>query len=174
MKKTLSLLWIIPLLCLTLSGCSGEAASSMTDEEAARKAHLLGQTSSADSSDTAEEILIITEDIFASEIEYINFHPASYVGKTIQYEGIYAVRDNEYGDPMSMVYRSAKGHSHGGVVHENELGFEIFYDGSLPEENDWVEVTGTLEYSIHGGMKYLSLRVSELNIKENRGKESLE
>ena len=166
MKRTAGFIWAILLLCLIMTGCAGEPASSMTDDEAARKARITGQTSE-EPPQSSEEILIISDESFASEIEYISFHPDSYVGRAIKFSGLYSVRENEFGDPMSMVYRKGHGHSHGDAVREDELGFEILYDGISPEENDRVEVTGVLEYSIHGGMKYLAVRVNELTIIES-------
>lgn len=50
-------------------------------------------------------------------------------------------------------------------------GFEFTTSDTIPEENDWIEVIGTLERYEENGYTYLTLRDAEVTIKTERGQE---
>ena len=50
-------------------------------------------------------------------------------------------------------------------------GFLLYYDGTLPDENAWIRVTGTPEIVENGSFQDLYLNVSELQVLETRGEE---
>lgn len=187
MKKLLVLLMC---LCMLLSGCTTSTGSTEVAKVEAEKATILNNTdtnseaSESENSATAgshtfdsvanntddDDILVIGETLFTEQINYIYFNPDEYIGKQIQYEGLYALYQDVEGNYMDVIYR----YGPGCCTTDEEVGFEVIYDGDVElKENDWVEVTGTVEYVTHGGVKYLAVVLSDLTVKEERGQETV-
>lgn len=181
MKKLLALLMAF---CLLLSGgCTSN--SSEIEEASAQKAAILnntdtsetasessasGEASHAAAPEATDEVLVIGENLFTEQINYIYYNPDEYIGKAIQYEGMYAPYLDAEGNDMHVVYRNGPGC----CTSDDVVGFEVIYDGEEElKENDWVEVTGTVEYVTHGGIKYLAIQLTDLEIKEERGLETV-
>lgn len=187
MKKLLVLLMC---LCMLLSGCTTSTGSTEVAKVEAEKATILNNTdtnseaSESENSATTgshtfdsvanntddDDILVIGETLFTEQINYIYFNPDEYIGKQIQYEGLYALYQDVEGNYMDVIYR----YGPGCCTTDEEVGFEVIYDGDVElKENDWVEVTGTVEYVTHGGVKYLAVVLSDLTVKEERGQETV-
>lgn len=180
MKKLLTLLMC---LCLLLSGCTAATGSTEEEKAATEKAAILNNTdtsseaSSANEADIAEttdggsdEVLVIGEKLFTEQINYIYFNPDEYIGTTIQYEGMYSLYQDVDGNYMNVIYR----YGPGCCTTDEVVGFEVIYDGDVElMEDDWVEVTGTVEYVSHGGIQYLAIVLSDLTVKEERGLETV-
>ena len=53
---------------------------------------------------------------------------------------------------------------------ESVVGLEIAWEGDMPEEGTWVEVTGVLDSYVEEEKQYIIVRVSDLDIKDDTGK----
>ena len=52
-------------------------------------------------------------------------------------------------------------------------GFEFTWDGSMPENNDWIEVVGSLRSYEDDGWTYLTLDAKFVTVMEERGAETV-
>ena len=121
------------------------------------------------SGNNTENIIEIREKMFITQTNDIYLNPAEYLGKKIRYEGIY----HEYYYPESderlcSVFRFGPGC----CGTDGYAGFEVKWNGTIPEDNAWVEVTGILNEDKTNG--YLYLNVLTLKEKNARGKEFVE
>ncbi len=171
MKKLLPLL----LLCLMLlSGCAPAAA-----EPAPTKSNAAG-TQAVDaggtgvdikvlpSPDATSDVIEISEKVFIAQTNDIYINTEDYLGKTIKYEGIFQAY---YYDVTDTTYYSVIRYGPGCCGFDANAGFEVEWDGDYPEQNDWVEATGTLETYEEGGARYLRLKLSALKVLPVRGAE---
>jgi hypothetical protein len=115
-----------------------------------------------------DTVIEIVEKMFVEQINDIYYNPEDYLGKTIRYEGLYTYYYNNYDDTR---YDYVIRYGPGCCGNDGEVGLEIAWDGSLPEENDWVEVTGVVENYDEDGWQYLRIRAVSLNILPVRGQE---
>ncbi|MDR0822438.1 MAG: hypothetical protein LBN20_01480 [Endomicrobium sp.] len=113
--------------------------------------------------------LLIRERFFITQINEIYVNPKSYLGMTIELEGIfdsyeaYKTKEKRY-----FVFR----YGPGCCGPDAQAGFEIVWDKSHPKENDWVKAKGVLEeYAGEDKVKYLRLRLTSLEVLPTRGKE---
>lgn len=138
------------------------ACSAPPPQDVSSPAHRAGTVSaSAGETETSgEDILVLSNKSFAMMVNQVYAFPAVYVGKTIQFSGIFN-RKADSADPegaqIPYVIQEAAddGHGHGSP------GFEIICENDYPEEGKWVKVTGTLEYVLHSGFQFLRVRVSQ-------------
>lgn len=110
--------------------------------------------------------IYIREKMFLAQINdiYINLH--EYLGKEIYYEGFMLYYDvEELNKTFNYVVRNGPGC----CGNDAFIGFEILWNGEMPEENEWLEVSGVLEEYEEDGMSYLRLRLNSLEILEERG-----
>ena len=147
MKKLLTVIIIFALISICLSGCADTSKK--------------------------EVVLNITEENFLTLVPGIYEDSASYIGRTIKLEGICTVAEHRlhshyYIYRNAAVYDSNHGHS-----HNQKLGFEFSYNGDMPKNNDWVEVTGTLGSRIENGNTYLVIEASSVKILNTRGAETI-
>lgn len=121
--------------------------------------------------DSGEEssVLEIGEKMFITQINDIYYNFQDYADKTIIVEGMYtmfASWDGESAYPG--VYRLGPGC----CGNDGWGGFMLYYDGELPQDNDWIRVTGTPELvEDEDGYTSLFLNVTSLTIQEERGAE---
>jgi uncharacterized membrane protein YcgQ (UPF0703/DUF1980 family) len=120
----------------------------------------------------------IRENMFITQINAINLNYRDYLGRTIKLEGMFRHFQWE-GNNMYFVARNAPGC----CGDDGIIGFEVswnpyhqgFDDGSegrtYPNENDWVQAQGVLNYFESLGRPMLFILLDELNILERRGQE---
>ncbi|ADZ84942.1 TIGR03943 family putative permease subunit [Cellulosilyticum lentocellum] len=115
------------------------------------------------------EVLEITEKMYVSYVNEIYTNTAEYEGKNIKLEGMFtSAYDESTKQTYYFVYRTGPGccNNDGSMC-----GFEFTTSDTIPEENDWIEVIGTLESYEENGYTYLTLRDAEVTIKTERGQE---
>lgn len=109
----------------------------------------------------------ITEKMYVTYVNEIYQNTADYIGKSIRIEGLYKEEFfEETGTSYSFVYRTGPGccGSDG-----QTCGFEMVYDGKMPEIGDWIRVTGTLEEYMENGSKYFHIVCSGIEYPEQVG-----
>ena len=118
--------------------------------------------------ETASDVLEIGEKMFLTRINDMYFNFDTYKDKTIVVEGMYALLYSTNGEErIPAVYRRGPGC----CGNDGWGGFLLKYDGDLPEENEWICVTGTPELEKDGYFMNLYLNVSSIEVKEERGAE---
>ena len=108
-------------------------------------------------------LLVISDRFFVQQIHDIWLNTSQYVGRTIQYEGIFRTVHWRTGGDDHIVIRYTIS-----CCGEVPIGFYILLSDNfypLPPENTWVEITGVVE--IHGGT--LLVRAVSLVETEDRG-----
>ena len=144
-----------------------ESAEDIASEPVAQPGvHSLPEDAAFSSGDVIE----IREKLFIAQTNDMYLNPGDYLGKTIRYEGIYKSYIPETGqeEPWHYVIR----YGPGCCGYDGEAGFEVRWDGEFPQEDDWVEVTGTLHEEIYpSGLKVLYLEIASLAVKQERGQE---
>lgn len=159
MKKSILLI----LSCiLLLSGC-GKAAAMDTDIETESES-LAPETLSGD----VDDVIEITENLFIAQTNDIYINTEDYLGKTIQYEGIFM---SDYWEETGTTYFYVIRYGPGCCGYDSNAGFEVAWDGEYPEENDWVEAIGVLEMYEENGYEYLRLQLTSLTVLDERGEE---
>jgi hypothetical protein len=118
----------------------------------------------------ADEVIEIGEKMFVGQINDIYSNPEDYLGKTIRYEGLYTYFENNYDDTR---YDCVIRYGPGCCGNDGDVGLEIAWEGDMPEENDWVEVTGVVESYKENGWQYLRVRAASLNVLPVRGNEKV-
>ena len=112
----------------------------------------------------------VVEELFVTQINDIYINTDDYMNKNIKLQGFYLI--SEYnGNYYDNVVRNGPGC----CTTDSLAGFEFYWDGQLPEENDWIEVVGTLEWITDedDGVEYLRLNLSSLTVMEERGLETV-
>lgn len=183
MKK----LYITVALCFLVSGCSNptgrmgfDAKPPRMDEARAIDSKALTGISDDEVSDEEElpepfnpnpdsDILEISEKMFLTQLNDIYYNFDEYKNKTIIIEGMYASFTTRDGtSKVPVVYR----YGPGCCDNDGWGGFLLKYEGQLPQEKDWIRVTGTPELvKTPDGYTNLVLNVISIEIKTHRGKE---
>ncbi|MGC6173992.1 hypothetical protein [Lacrimispora sp. 38-1] len=114
-----------------------------------------------------EGVLEIEEDKFVSQVEEVYNYPDKYLGETVKYQGYIFLEEYE-GKDYYYVVRNTYACSCG--EEESIVGFEIAWEGDIPEEGTWVEVTGVLDSYMEEENQYILVRASDLDIKDEIGK----
>lgn len=115
-----------------------------------------------------DDIVEIGEKMFLTQINDMNCNFDNYKDKTIIIEGMYAqfyLWDGSKTVPV--LYRNAPGC----CGNDGWGGLLLKYDGELPNDNDWIRATGTLELVEEDHFLNLYLNISSLEVKEERGAE---
>ncbi|MDR1131141.1 MAG: hypothetical protein LBL15_01835 [Oscillospiraceae bacterium] len=113
-------------------------------------------------------VVEIKEKMFIAQTNDIYYNAGDYLGKTIKYEGIFSVYEAfETGAKYYSVIRYGPGCC--GI--DANAGFEVVWNETYPEQNDWVEAVGILEEYEEEGYKYLRLALSSLTVLPARGAE---
>ena len=107
----------------------------------------------------------IKENLYLTQINDIYRNKEAYLGKSIHLEGLY-FSSEAGGEAYQMVRR----YGPSCCDLDGAAGFEFLWEGETPEQNDWIEVWGTLEqYQKADGFFYLRLRLTKLKVKEQAG-----
>ena len=160
MKKLILLLFV---LLTVFTGCSQKnAAAEIPSENNTKNEEVKNSKKSED------DIIEIKEKMFVAQTNEIYINKEEYLGKTIKLEGIF---DEQYSSKFDKTYYHIYRKSPGCCGNDGVSGFEIIWDKEYPKVNDWIEVVGTLEEYEEQGYNFLRLRLKELNVKEERGKE---
>ena len=113
-------------------------------------------------------IVRIHEYFFVTMFNKIMNSRDEHIGRTIQYEGIFASFVTSGGETLYTVYRNAPGC----CSPSESLGFEVYLADIEPVEDDaWVEVTGVFEVYEYLGFEFVRLNVVSLIELEERGQE---
>lgn len=148
---------------------SPENANSLNETES-KKEDNITTDSEADKA-VQEDIIEITEKMYVTYINDIYTNLKNYEGKKIRLEGMFtSTYDQVTNETYYFVYRVGPGccGNDGSMC-----GLEFTTTDEIPEENAWIEVTGTLESYEQDGFEYLTLRDSKVVIKEERGQETV-
>lgn len=114
------------------------------------------------------DVLEIREKMFLTQINDIYCNFDAYKDKTIIVEGVYGLLYSWDGsERIPGVYRRGPGC----CGNDGWGGFFLKYDGALPNENDWIRVTGTPELERGNGFINLHLHVTSIEVKGERGAE---
>ncbi|KKI50670.1 hypothetical protein CHK_1785 [Christensenella hongkongensis] len=114
------------------------------------------------------DVIEIKEKMFVAQSNDVYINSKEYMGKTIKWEGMFQqMTDTANGNVHNFVIR----YGPGCCGYDANAGFEVRWDGDLPEVNDWVEAVGTLGTYEENGTEYLYVQLQELNILEQRGEE---
>ncbi len=164
-KSSNSTLITFIILCIALVGIAGAVVYTTYSD----KILMFFESSKISGGTDDSEVVEISEKLFVSWFNEIAADPEKYLGKTVRLEGMFsAVTDG--GKTYYNVYRNYAGSCP--LCSASTLGFEFTTDnGKMPEENDWIEVTGTLERYEEGGQYYYTLSHATYIIKQERGLE---
>jgi len=169
MKKlsALILVWL-----LMLSGCGSQNTSSdAADAANAANAKETSSETTVENTQESNEVVEITENLFIAQTNEIYLNAVDYLGKTIKYEGIFNVYEWEETDTT---YYQVIRYGPGCCGNDGVAGFEVIWDGDYPQQDDWVEVVGTLEEYEENGSQILRIRLTSLSVLEERGAEYVE
>ena len=148
---------MLACLLVSLSGCSSAATSSSGAE-----------TALAPQETKEDEIVKIEEKRFVTKINGIYIDSKDYIGKTLQYEGFFNIATDELaGETVYSVIR----YGPGCCGTDGNPGFEVWLEGEVPKQGDWVEVTGILGEYPKDGYLCLFLAVEEIRVLSRRGAE---
>ncbi|MFV0351764.1 MAG: hypothetical protein ACK5JF_05575 [Oscillospiraceae bacterium] len=171
MKKLLAI--TVALFMLLLGGCKSNAeqtASLPTNPNGTAAVDLPKASSSSEAAsfDNSGEVIEIKEKMFIAQINDIYLNGQDYLGKTIRYEGIY---DEYYDEAGDTTYRYVIRYGPGCCGNDGNAGFEIVWDGEMPQDTDWVRLEGVLEAYEYNGWQFLCVNVSYLEVLQERGAE---
>ncbi|MCL1895212.1 MAG: hypothetical protein FWG03_01550 [Clostridiales bacterium] len=113
------------------------------------------------------DVIEVKEKMFVAQMNDIYYNADDYLGKTIKYEGIFDIYEEDTGVDYYFVIRYGPGCC--GI--DLNAGLEVAWDKGYPEQNDWVEVVGVLEDYEDNGNNYLRLALSSLTVLDVRGAE---
>ncbi|MDR3277794.1 MAG: hypothetical protein LBT12_03385 [Oscillospiraceae bacterium] len=186
MKRTSLVLAVC--LCL-LAGCGGKTPGSKLPPSNSNGTQAIGTfdskspaapletdgaaayTTDATAAPVAEadgNVIVIREKLFVEQTNDVYYNAEDYLGKTIQYEGIFKTYEvPETGGTYYSVIRYGPGCC--GI--DANAGFEVYWDGGYPELDDWVEAVGVLEMYEEDGALYLRLALTALTVLSVRGAE---
>ena len=153
MKQTICLMICLLLLPSLLTGCSSPVSGA---EDV-----------------TAMPVDVeIREKMFLSQTNDIYLNLNDYLGKSIRYEGMFFSQPFGTNQEYNMVIR----YGPGCCGSDGTVGFEVAWDDPSiikPLDNDWVEVTGTLEQYEEDGYSYVRLHLLGMNKLDKRGVETV-
>ena len=189
MKKGMSLLAIVLGVSLMMTGCkmqnNREEQQSNKAQETTQEVILEKDVDPTDTLSTSETVaedngnlntentsgnmIEITEKMYVTYINEIYTNTEAYEGKKIKLEGMFtSAYDESTKQTYYFVYRTGPGccNNDGSMC-----GFEFTTKDTIPVENDWIEVVGTLESYEENGYTYLNLKDAQVTIKEEREQE---
>ena len=174
-KGALGLLILVLFVPFLLIGCQGKpqpGQQAQADTPSSEAVSPLNEKTSTTFafSQTDGEIIEVREKMFISQMNDIYLNKEDYLGKTIKYEGIFT----GYEAPETgNIYYSVIRYGPGCCGTDGNSGMEVIWEKEYPAEDDWVEVTGTLEEYDEDGAGYLRLILTDLKVLETRGQEYL-
>ncbi len=178
---------ILLILALFLTSCSNDPSVKRLEEEAGGgftdDVAGISEDSNADyenvppftvseSDDNPSGIDIdITEKMYVAYINEIYVNTEDYLGKTIRIQGMFqAYLDVNNGQTYYYVYRTGPGccGNDGSMC-----GFEFTWGEDIPNDNDWIEVVGSLRTYEEDGWTYLTLNAKSVTVLYTRGAETV-
>ena len=172
MKKTL-LAALAALIALALAGCTVEKnAGPEADGASADGAQAVaGGIGTVAAQSQSADVVELTEKMYVTYINEIYTNSPDYLGRTIRLQGMFT---SEYYEPSDQTYYYVYRVGPGCCGNDGSMcGFEFTWDGEMPQDNDWIEVTGVLgEYEMEG-LNYLTLKASSVTVKTERGAENV-
>jgi len=168
-KRSLFLIIFLIIMVSVLTACGEsdeiadvgiEAEQTVQEEQPAEQQE--EQPTEADTHEQSSEgTVVITERFFVNQVLEVFMNPDIYLGRTIQYEGIF-YNLGQGGEDAFVVMR----YTFGCCGIDGRIGFQLVLDGTEPLPDDtWVEVSGILEMN-YG---FLMVRVVSLIEKDERG-----
>jgi uncharacterized membrane protein YcgQ (UPF0703/DUF1980 family) len=122
------------------------------------------------STDTVE----IGEKMFIAQINDIYLNADDYFGKTIKLEGIF--KQTQYVEGQDQYYFVIR-YGPGCCGNDGNVGFEVAWDKEkvqpYPADDSWVEAEGVLKFYEEEGYRLSYLDLSSLNVKSERGAETV-
>ena len=172
-KKKLLITLLMGLFLFLLCSC-GTTSSSSGGGGNTNATSTTASSSSTVKDKTAtkgDSVIEIPEDYFLTQVNDIYTNAEDYLGRTIKYQGIFEKSTYGEGDKQEQIIYVFR-NSPGCCGNDGTAGFEILWDGDIPEQESWVEVEGVLQsYEDADGNKFLQLKVNSLNVLKERGKE---
>ena len=150
---------ILVLLLLTMSAGCGK-------EQKASENHSVLEEQSGEEKNL--DVVQITEKMLTEQVNDFYLNAEDYLGKTITYEGIFDITTGPY---TNKEYYYVIRYGPGCCGDDGYIGFEVQWDKEYPKQDDWVEVTGVLDAYEEDGYKYLYLKVTSIQVLEERGLE---
>ena len=170
MKKLFSL-FVIFILLIFLCACGADIKDEAGGIEKAENgsSNIDKAEDKSNSIDQTGDVVNITEKMFVTYINEIYVNTQDYIGKTIKIEGMYTAEEYN-GNTYCYVYRKGPGccGNDGSMC-----GFEFTYNGDMPEDNDWIEVIGTLRTYDEDGRTFLTLDAVKVTVMAKRGAETV-
>lgn len=156
-KRILIFMLLSTTLLLLITGCG--KSPSYTSEAI------------PDSMNEEEIDVDITEKMYVTYINEIYLNAEDYIGQNIRIQGMFQSYTDESTDSTYyFVYRIGPGC----CGNDGDMcGFEFTWDGKIPEENDWIEVIGTLRSYEYDGWPVLVLDASSVTVQKERGEENV-
>lgn len=163
MRKMIALSFIFLVL---FAGC-GNADSNTVSSETTTVSSIASTADGKDKSDSSDDVVVIKEKMFIAQTNDIYYNANDYLGKTIQYEGLFDIYEIPDEETHYFVIR----YGPGCCGNDGYAGFEVNWEGEYPNKDDWVEVTGVLEEYDDYGLTYLRLHIVSLTTLTTRGAE---
>lgn len=158
MKKRI--IAVFAVLTIILAGCAGNGNKNR------------GSAASSGVEVPGEDVVKIDEDNFADTVEDIYQNYELYLGRRIEFEGVY-IAEMYNSEMYYQVYRNIRTEctdDHGHGYHETKAGFRIKYEGDKPTDGSFVTVSGILETYGSGDDVNLLINADVLEKCENAGK----
>ena len=168
--RKLSYAALAAALMLLLAGCSVERSGGAAPDESALAASQ-GSARTTSAQAVGGDVVELTEKMYVTYLNEIYANTQDYLGRTIRLQGMFTAI---FYEPTDTTYYYVYRIGPGCCGNDGSMaGFEFTWDGEMPNENDWIEVTGVLgEYEIDG-LSYLTLNASSVNIMKERGAENV-
>ena len=167
---------VLLIAAVILAGCGNANKAAVQKNAAGTAAVNLAQTApgivqTSPDTKTVPETVEIKEKMFIAQTNDVYLNAEDYLGKTISLEGLFkAVQYEGVDAPYCFVLR----YGPGCCGSDGNAGFEVAWDEAheaLPQEADWVAATGVLSAYEENGFQYLYIKLSALEVKEERGAE---
>lgn len=113
-------------------------------------------------------VVEIKENMFILQCDDIFVNPDDYVGKWIVIEGMYS----GFGDTPDMRTHYVQRNSPGCCGNDGVIGFQFYWDGNEPKENDWIRVKANVRIiKREDGYRIVSLSAHTVDVLQERGAE---
>ncbi len=168
--KKLTVLLLAASLILALSGCAVEKAQSSQGRPPRgrrpprRRATTVRRKARVGQRDRADR-----ENV--RHLHQRDLHQYDdYIARTIKLEGMYL----EYYDPSQTTYYYVYRVGPGCCGNDARCAASEFtWNGEMPQDNDWIQVTGTLEKYDLDGQTYLTLKASDVEVESERARKRI-
>ncbi len=175
MKRFLYVL-LAACLMLLVTGCTVQKAQSSQPSQGAQVANTAQTAGAAQAGSTSEvsansDVIELTENMYVTYINEIYTNFDDYIGRTIKLQGMFT---SEYYEPSDTTYYYVYRVGPGCCGNDGSMcGFEFTWDGQMPQDNDWIEVIGTLDKYDLEGQTYLTLNAKSVQVMTERGTENV-